>query len=185
MADMEASGMGGTDMYTSGGEMAGSMGLEWLASKAGEKVRSKIPKPILDQIYKASRYTTNLEGSVNKLKNAKGLQWSMDDEMKGFGGKMKNQGREMIMNLLSLVSAGGTDTKLDTGGGFKDLRKDARFDNMAHKSLTQVIPGYLARIFRELQVIRSGNNNVQLMNYDFKSDKFLNPSSMRSGIEKS
>jgi LAS superfamily LD-carboxypeptidase LdcB len=185
MADMGSMGMGGTDAYTSGGEMVGSMLPEWLASKAGKAVRDKIPKKLLDQIYKANRYTTNLEGSVNKLKDAKGLQFNMDDEMSGFGGRMKNQGREMIMNLLGLISSGGTDTKLDTGGGFQQLRRDARFDNMAHKSLTQVIPGFLSRIFRELQVIRSGNNNVQLMSFDYKSDKFSNQTSMRAGMEKS
>lgn len=185
MADMEASGMGGTDAYTSGGEMLGSLAPEWLAGKAGNALRNKIPKKVLDQIYKAHRYTTNLEGSVNKLKRSKSLQWNMDDEMSGFKGRMKNQGRDAIMSLLGLVTGGGTDVKLDTGGGFRDLRKDARFDNMAHKSLTQVIPGYLARIFRELQVLRSGNNNVQLMSFDFKSDKFINQSSMKAGMEKS
>lgn len=185
MNDMSSLGMEGADGYSMGGQMVGSMLPEWLAGKAGAALRNKIPKKVLDQIYKAHRYTSNVEGSVNKLKRAKGLQFNVDDEMSGFGGRMKNQGREAVMNLLNLITGGGTDIKLDTGGGFRDLRKDARFDNMAHKSLTQVIPGYLSRIFRELQVIRSGNNNVQLTSFDFKSDKFTSQSSLRSGMEKS
>lgn len=173
------------DHFAMGGEMVGSMIPEWLASKAGEKARKLMPKSLLAQLYRVNKYATNMEGSVNKLKNSKMAKWSIDDEMSGVGGRMKNKGRDILSSFLNILSGGGPDTKLDTGGGFKLSRGQTSFDNLAHKSLTQVIPGYLARIFRELQVLRSGNNNVQLTSFDFKSDKFMNQNQLRMGMERS
>lgn len=54
----------------------------------------------------------------------------------------------------------------------RGLQEPAPFTAQARKSLTEIIPGYLARIYRELQVIRTGNTNIELTTYDYTSNKF-------------
>lgn len=179
--------MGGEtpDKYGMAGEFIGSMGAEKFAAMIGAKLNKRMPKTVRDQFMKIAKETGNLQGFLSKVRKSKHLQWNLDDEMGGFGGKMKNKGRDMLGSLLDIFGTGGPDMQLAGKGGIGGLTQNAIFDQHAHKSITSVIPGYLARIFRELQVIRSGNNNVQLMDYDYKSDRFLNKGAMKSSIEKS
>lgn len=179
-------GLGGEapDKYGMAGEFAGGMAAEQFAKWLGGKLGDKVPKKVRDHILKAAKKTGNLQGTFAELRKSKHLQWSMDDEMSGKLGQAKNKGRDILSSLMDIFGTGGIDTQLATSGGIGGLSQNAIFDRQAHKSITSVIPGYLARIFRELQVIRSGNNNVQLMDYDFKSDRFLNKGSMKASIEK-
>lgn len=53
-----------------------------------------------------------------------------------------------------------------------DMNKAKPFSQAAHKSIVEIIPGYLARIHRELQVMRTGDESIQLATYDYDSNKF-------------
>ena len=52
------------------------------------------------------------------------------------------------------------------------MREQTGFTNQANKSLTEVIPGLLSRILREVYVARTKDDKVGLVEYDYKSNKF-------------
>ena len=185
MRDMMGS-MGGESGGMAGmaGEFAGQTGIEALAQMLGGKLAKKTPKQVKDLLHKLSKTTGNMQGSVNRLKKSDSLKWNFDDEMGGMKGKAKNAGRDALRALLNIFDSGNGDTQLAGHGGIHGLTQNAIFDNRAHKSVTDVIPGYLSRIFRELQVIRSGNTNVQLTDYDYKSGRFINKAATKTGIDK-
>jgi hypothetical protein len=54
----------------------------------------------------------------------------------------------------------------------KDMQGPAVFSRQVAKSITEVIPGYLARIWREIQVLRTGDETTPMSNYDYMKNKF-------------
>lgn len=63
------------------------------------------------------------------------------------------------------------DTSMEVDS-LAELNKPIPFNRSANKSIIEIIPGYLARIHRELQVIRTGDDTIGLATYDFTSNKF-------------
>jgi len=60
------------------------------------------------------------------------------------------------------------------------------FDRRAHKSLTEVIPGYLARILQETTAIRTGSKDVgPLMMYDWQKEKFASAKTLGTKLTRS
>ena len=66
--------------------------------------------------------------------------------------------------------------------GYDGLQQQSMFTNQVRRSITDVIPGFLKHMLRELQIIRTGDENIELMEFDFKSNKFLDRQSMRKVI---
>jgi predicted chitinase len=62
------------------------------------------------------------------------------------------------------------------------LNKPSPFTNQAHRSITEVIPGYLARIFRELQVIRTGDTSVDLTTFDFTRSSWVGETTLKNAL---
>ncbi len=62
------------------------------------------------------------------------------------------------------------------------MHKPMPFTRAASKSITEIIPGFLSRIYRELQVIRTGDESVGLTTYDFESNKFAYEKSIGSKL---
>lgn len=52
------------------------------------------------------------------------------------------------------------------------------------KSLDEVIPGLLARIHREIKILRTGDENTPLLTYDFTKNKFSNTKEQGSSLRK-
>lgn len=75
-------------------------------------------------------------------------------------------------------SLGGQNNKIekDTAG---DMYKPSPFTRQAHKSLTEIIPGFLSRIYRELQVMRTGNENIELTTFDYHKGRFSSSTKAR------
>jgi predicted chitinase len=71
----------------------------------------------------------------------------------------------------SIKSANATKTGLDRES-LRSLQEPTSFSGMASKSLTEIIPGYLARIYQELQILRTGNPKTDLTSYDITSGRF-------------
>jgi hypothetical protein len=63
-----------------------------------------------------------------------------------------------------------------------NMQDPAHFSRGASKSITEIIPGYLARIYRELQVIRTGDEKTQLTIYDYNSNRFSEKSTVAKKI---
>jgi predicted chitinase len=66
----------------------------------------------------------------------------------------------------------------------RNLQEPAVFNGMARKSLTEIIPGYLARIYQELQIIRTGDTKKDLMLFDPSSNRFKTAKETNLGIHK-
>lgn len=64
------------------------------------------------------------------------------------------------------------------------LNEPAVFNNAAHKSIVEIIPGYLARIHGELQMARTGVDGGMLT-YDFSTNKFSTDKVIRDATRKS
>lgn len=71
--------------------------------------------------------------------------------------------------------SGGPSTALHTDG-INNLQEVSIYTRQANKSITEIIPGFLARIFRELQVMRTGNDKIELTTYDYKANRFSSAS---------
>jgi flagellum-specific peptidoglycan hydrolase FlgJ len=94
------------------------------------------------------------------------------------GGRARNYLFSYLEERLNETTNGlGTTFQKDS---FNDLNKPAIINGRFVKSVTQVMPGYLARILKELSIIRTGNENTELVEYDFVKDRF----STKSGIKR-
>ncbi|EKD89751.1 MAG: Virion structural protein, partial [uncultured bacterium] len=170
-----------------GGEMAGGMIADNLATRAGKRIRKMIPAD-----GKIAKYGNKLRFGV---RNAPQLMtdWANTDSWNtptrtGPGGKILNtlDDNGIFGGLGSALkeairSANSVDNTLtgDKAGGMQD---HAVFNRGASKSITEIIPGYLARIYRELQIMRTGNPNIDLSTYDFGSNKFSDKASVAKKI---
>lgn len=180
MANMagDASGMG--DKFVSGGEMVGSTGASYfgqkLAKMGGEKLMgSSLGKKfkLKDQFAKLSTAYTQGPAYLKQFKN-KDLTDSDDTLLGGmksfFGGLLQD-----------LIPGSSPDMKLGTLKG-KDMDSPYHFTRGSDRSLNEIIPGYLARIYRELQVTRTGNTKIRLTEFSHESGRFTSADKIEAEI---
>lgn len=158
-----------------GGEMIGG----GLTDKAAEYIAKKV-RAVLSKSgtktgklgHKWNRYANNMPGLFRDIMESPQLQ----DKYENFGfiENLLNNAKGLTRETLAAFLENSKDTKLDTGKGIFDLNQPGiGFDNSSKKSLVTIIPGYLARILREIQVLRTGNENIDLTLFDHNQDKFL------------
>jgi hypothetical protein len=82
----------------------------------------------------------------------------------------------------SFMDAFGDDNperKLRSGGKIEDLNNPTMgFDQKAHVSLVDIIPGHLAAIRREITILRTGDTSTPLTVYDFQRRSFTDQKTM-------
>jgi hypothetical protein len=144
------------------GNTASSAFITWLAEKLakGQKDFLGKHKTIAKGNELLKDFVGNAPAKLTEFKNNKQLLYK------------DNIGSKLISLLQELVPDLSPDTgvKEDKLG---DLNKPHIFTKQTHKSINEVIPGYLSRIFRELQVMRTGDENINLTTYDVTKNKFL------------
>ena len=95
----------------------------------------------------------------------------------------------MLRILQGIANAGMPNNRqnmslgTDSLEGMRDI--SGGITNQANKSLTEIIPGYLARILRELQVTRTKDESIGLAVYDYKRNKFTTDSKLAADIKES
>ncbi len=177
----EMSGMMG-DKASTLGEMIGSMGTEMAIPGIIGKYRDKIIK-------KGGKADNFLGSWAAKLRDMPALGRSLsgtkllkanDEKFGSFGENVK----EKIRNLLGdFFSPAKTDMTLSSNKlKLSEINMPATYSNLAQKSITTVIPGYLARIYREIQILRTGNTNQELTEYSFNRDRFLSTKRIAADI---
>jgi hypothetical protein len=86
------------------------------------------------------------------------------------------------MLTIALMDAFGDDNperKLRSGGKIEDLNNPTMgFDQKAHVSLVDIIPGHLAAIRREITILRTGDTSTPLTVYDFQRRSFTDQKTM-------
>lgn len=172
--------MGGPGNAEMVGNIAGGLGAQSLALRAGKAVRRGI-----DANPKASKIASNLEYNVRNIPQA----------LSKYAKDQKYDDNFAIRSIKSILGMGigslapdarlQTDSLLNTDpNGNTGLRSMTQFTNQNSKSINEIIPGFLSRIFRELQVIRTGNNDIGLTSYDYTKNRFLDSGKVSRNILK-
>jgi hypothetical protein len=144
----------------------------------GEKLAKKIKGPLKDFIpalVKASDYLENFnENFVDTLeKFRKSKRWESETGMKGF----LIRGAQ---SMLPTISMDRTFTKISA----KDLGDEKPFTLRTDRSINEIIPGYLSRILQEMQIQRTGNPNIDLVDYDQDKGKFVSSTKILKSISR-
>lgn len=172
----EMTGMG-EDMGKSRGELLGSsLGggfVDFLGKKVGNIIRKRIsPDGKIGQTGGfLSRFLGDLGGSVNTLlKKEKGKQ------REGlFGGFL-----DFLLDPLPTHSFSGTLKHR----GLLDGDEPAQFDNLVHRSITEIIPTWLGEIHAELRRSRTGNNDFQPLKFNLDSGQLTTKTKIHQDIKK-
>lgn len=76
----------------------------------------------------------------------------------------------------------GQDPRLKQGG-YQDLDKHVPFNQLANRSLTEIIPGLLARQLQELRIIRTGDESTPREVFDVTTGKFTDDRTAKQNIQ--
>ena len=167
--DMASMGMDMPGKYELGGNMLGGMGVEMLGHKLGKTARAATPKdsPLARYGYKAANFLKNPQAASEEMRNSRFMQENR------FGGGVKGAAASLGDLILDLVKAEKPDMKLNSGIGLGNLDAIAPgFTNRAMKSITDVIPGYLARIHHEVVMMRNQDTASPMVVYDYTKGQF-------------
>lgn len=144
--------------------------IQYFALRSGGKIREKIDKnkKLKDFFGEAQYKVSNFPELITEYANNQNFE---DSPMKaGF----KNILKDLIGNQnpdSSLINDNSTGA---SGIGL--------FSKLTNKSIIEIIPGYLSRILREVQVLRTGDDNVSLTVYDPYSNKFKDQKTLKNSI---
>ncbi|BAW19017.1 hypothetical protein [Ralstonia phage RP12] len=167
-------GMGDMPGFNARDEMiAGLMHLpmDWLAEKAGRKANA-----ILAKNKKLRRGGSRASYMVNTVGDR--IHEQLTDPTKGWGSL------EGLRELLASAAPSSVpDSKMEVDS--LDRAHEPRpFSRGNAKSLDEVIPGLLARIHREIKILRTGDESTPLVTYDFAKNKFSTEKQMGSDLRK-
>lgn len=151
------------DKYQFGGEFAG----EYLADTLGHKAAKRIKEPLAKHIPaldKAGAYLENL--NENLVDTAEKFRTS--DRWKTETGPFA----WLMRTIQSALPSLSVDRSFSRAGA-KDLNAVEPFTLRTNRSINEIIPGYLSRILQEIQIIRTGNPNIDRVEYDQDRGKFI------------
>jgi len=166
------------DFGVSGADMAANMGggiaAEALTTRAGKYV---------------GKYLKKHDG-VKRVANKLGYwQENAPQILKEYAEGYKHDNLPLVGGLVRLGKDAINNTSLSINGGLnketiETLSGGDEFNRRTNKSITDVIPGFLSRIYQELQMIRTGDNTIEAMSYDHFDNKFEKHSEVKSKIRK-
>jgi len=81
--------------------------------------------------------------------------------------------------IRSVLSPESTNVDVDK---LEDTRNPDMFNRRTNRSITDIIPGYLARIYREIKILRTGDESQELVEFDFTNNRFAESSTVKKNI---
>lgn len=157
----------GQEMGMGGNGIAGTLAgvgvdeaLKYGAGKAGEKYGKFLQKN--EKFASATETVKSVFGNLPAFITDWANKEEEDDNI------VKSLLRSAVKSVLPSQNA---DLSLATDS-IAGLREPGIFTNQTNKSINEVIPGYLARILREIKVIRTGDESISLPTYDYYSNRF-------------
>ena len=160
-ADMTA-GMGdmpGMNMRDELIQMAMSLPMDYLADK-GSRHLNKIlgkNKAVRRGGAAAGRFAGTISDRINEQLTSNTRDWGKLEGLRGL--------------LAGAVPSAVPDSKMQVDS--LDRRHEGvPFARSNSKSLDEIIPGLLARIHREIKILRTGDENAELITYDFTKNRF-------------
>ena len=168
----------GVDMHSVAGEQIGSFGAQSAGSALARKFKDKLTNSKLakkagltQKGIKLETMIANMPGKINSFKNNSSYRYA--------DGSLAS----LITMLQDALPGSGIDTKANLFKG-KDMAAPMSYNRRADKSITEIIPGFLSRILQEVQMMRTGNPNIELTKYDYESNRFTSTSKLAKSIFK-
>ena len=178
MGGMQLDGLRPEEILLGG---ASGMAAQHYGTKAMQALIKRLPKTgrMAELLQKGTAFGNRLQYGVTNLPG-KAKNWAQSyDDLPGYLKFLPRPMQDLLRDAI--LMNGGLDRTIQKDR-LKDMQGPAIFSRQVAKSITEVIPGYLARIFRELQVIRTGDEGIELTAYDFTSNKFSRTSEVRKRL---
>lgn len=167
MGMMAGSMGGGGSSFRTAGSMVGSFAPSIIANLFGDKIKSRLDKnPRLRR------------GGANAQFIAENFRPWLNKQAKGDGLASPLAG--ILSNLLQ-DDRSRLSVKEDT---ISSINQPVAYRRQDSKALTEVIPGYLARILQVVTSIRTGSD-APLIKYDYNANKFAERGSVAKNVIKS
>lgn len=158
------------DGHTAGGKAAGAIAGDWAAGK-------------LSSLFKNSKWGQS--DTVKKFGNRAG-RWArhLPDEAQAYA-RSDTEQYGILGDIIdfgkSLIPQGPRKQAI----GANSLENSANprpFDNLAHRTLVDIIPGYLARLLQSSERARLGTDDVELERFDQTRQEFVSQSQASSRL---
>lgn len=170
--------------YEAAARAKGKSLIESLANKLGltinRSIKRKAPK-LSRKLYQGANnlnyLRNNLFGVIKDWSSDTGHYWRDEGSFMGRNAKYAAQ------NLVRLFLPRGAEDQYLKFDKQDQLLTPTIFNNQTAKSINEVIPGLLARILREINVLRTGNESASLLTYDYNKSKFLTDSQATKAIQ--
>ena len=185
MASMAADQMAmsremGGNSYTDTGEAIGGVGagfgVDYLIGKYKNKISNN--KTIAKGGHKLSYLMGNSGHLINEHLRDQNKNWSIK-----IGQKTINA--NWLKDFLAGAAPGiSPDSKMSSDELMK-MSDPSQFNTQTNKSLTEIIPGLLSHIHREIRVLRTGDESTGLLTYDFEGNAFKDSKTLGRGIRDS
>lgn len=98
-----------------------------------------------------------------------------------------NNLRSSVANSISGNLRSYTDdyerSNIEGTGGLASLKNEAKYNSRTDKTIVEIIPGYLSRILKELNITRTGVVDDNLITYDQTKNKFITKKDLTSSIK--
>lgn len=138
------------------------------ATKFGLGVFDDIAGGKIRKITRGNRKANRaIQKGASTLKN---VMQNGDAELRdfAFGGEIDESTTMQVLRGLAsmMVPARNNERRIAKEKGGENLKQPAELDNAYKRSITEVMPGYLARILQELQIARTGDTKIGLTYYD-------------------
>lgn len=135
-------------------------------NKAKKKLEgSRYARPLNRHAAQAAILMQNKESMVRNWANT---------SSEGFGASILDFLKESVPSMTPSYSV--------QRRGIKDLDKPAVITNAFTRSVTETIPAYLAALVREVQILRTGNENISLTRFDYKTGKIVTDADLKKSI---
>lgn len=176
-ADM-TQGMPGFDAAGQAGQALGRKGAQFAGNTIAEAVYNKLKGSKLDEkvgltdtFQRLDTKLTNLPNAINEFRNDRSTMY--DTGLKA-----------NVLNFLRGVIPSLAGDKALVPTTSKDLFGAGTFTNHTNRSITEIIPGYLSRILREVQVFRTGKEDIELTDFSHDRGTFMDRGQLISGIDR-
>lgn len=161
------------------GATAGGMGMEKVRDFFADKLRKRTEKnkKLTEWLAKVAKVINNPGAAIENLRGSDAWQDKLTDYT-----SMKGKGVRFADFLLEHFTEGNPNRSFARGNKLGNLDEPTMgFDKKAHVSLVDVIPGYLARIQREITMLRTGKDTPLTM-YDFQKSEFVSQGKMEQRL---
>lgn len=160
------------------GSGVGAAAGEWVSKNVSKRLKALAEKNpnIMRASMLAGRYGHNPGGLIDRIKRSDKFQDF------GYAGGPSGLIREMLEGLMDIFGDQTPDMTIKNsgiGGEGEDALYTAK---RVARAQVDVIPGYLARILREITVLRTGDTSTALTVYDPNTGKFKTQRELSSDI---